>query len=222
MGRGVFYGASSTQARALRDAAVVVVGAGNSGGQAAVHLARFAARVTIAARRPTLSSTMSEYLVKDIEANPRIDVRTGVNIVDGGGAAHLEWLELAHRTTGTRERIAATGLFILIGTQTRTDWLPASIQRDKHGFVVTGDDVDQSRWPLTRAPHLYETSAPGVFAAGDIRAGNLKRVAAAVGEGSTCVPMVHNYLEEAGTRRELIAETAVPPTDPMAGADSSG
>ena len=222
VGRGVFYGASSTQARALRDATVVVVGAGNSGGQAAVHLARFAAMVTIAARRPTLSSTMSEYLIKDIEANPRIDVRTGVNIVDGGGAAHLEWLELAHQTTGTRERIAATGLFILIGTQTRTDWLPASIQRDKHGFVVTGDDVDQSRWPLTRAPHLYETSAPGVFAAGDIRAGNLKRVAAAVGEGSTCVPMVHNYLEEAGTRRELIPETAVPPTDPMAGADSSG
>ena len=177
--------------------------------------------VTIAARRPSLSATMSDYLVKDIEANPRIDVRTGVDIVDGGGDARLEWLELAHRTTGTRDRIPAAGLFILIGTETRTGWLPAAIQRDDHGFVVTGDDVDQSRWPLTRAPHPYETSVPGVFAAGDIRAGNVKRVAAAVGEGSICVPMVHNYLEEAGTRRELIPETAVPPTDPMAGADSS-
>ncbi|HEX6658940.1 MAG TPA: FAD-dependent oxidoreductase, partial [Ilumatobacter sp.] len=106
VGRGVFYGASSTQARALRDADVVIVGAGNSGGQAAVHLARYAATVTIAARRPSLSATMSDYLVKEIEANPRIEVRTGVDIVDGGGAAHLEWLQLAERTTGTRDRIS--------------------------------------------------------------------------------------------------------------------
>lgn len=196
IGRGVFYGASGTQARDLQDANVVVVGAGNSGGQAALHLARYAAHVTLAARGASLSTTMSEYLVKDIEASPRVDVRTDVDIVDGGGDGRLEWIELAHRRSGTRDRIPAAGLFILIGTETRTGWLPPAIQRDDHGFLVTGNDIDPGAWPLTRPPLPFETSVPGVFAAGDVRAGSVKRVAAAVGEGSVAVPMVHAYLDE--------------------------
>jgi thioredoxin reductase (NADPH) len=194
VGRGVFYGAPSTQARALEDARVVVVGAGNSGGQAAVHLARHAAHVTVAARGESLAATMSDYLIREIAANSRITVRTGVEIVDGGGDGHLEWLELTDRDTGRRDRVLATGLFILIGTETRTDWLPTDIERDDHGFILTGAAIDPTRWPLDRPPHAFETSVPGVFAAGDVRAGNVKRVAAAVGEGSVAVTMVHQYL----------------------------
>ena len=196
VGRGVFYGASSTEARALRGADVVVVGAGNSGGQAAVHLARYAASVTIAARGASLSATMSDYLVREIEANPRIVVRTAVEIVDGGGATRLEWIEIADRGTGRRERLPAAGLFILIGTETRTGWLPTEFVRDDHGFLVTGEAVDPPRWPLARPPYAFETSVPGVFAVGDVRANSMKRVAAAVGEGSIVVPMVHRYLQQ--------------------------
>ena len=194
-GRGVFYGAPSTRARALQDEQVVVVGAGNSGGQAALHLARYAAHVTVAARGASLSATMSDYLIRELERNARISVRTGVDIVDGGGEGRLEWLEFADRSTGARERVPSTGLFILIGTETRTDWLPTHIERDDHGFVVTGTAIDQARWPLDRPPHAFEASVPGVFAAGDVRAGSVKRVAAAVGEGSVTVTMVHHYLQ---------------------------
>ena len=123
-------------------------------------------------------------------------MRTDVDIVDGGGDGRLEWVELADRTTGTRDRIPAAGLFILIGTETRTDWLPAEIQRDDHGFVVTGDAVDRHGGRSPAHPTPFETSVPGVFAAGDVRADNVKRVAAAVGEGSVTVPMVHRYLEQ--------------------------
>jgi thioredoxin reductase (NADPH) len=196
VGAGVFYGAPSGHARALRDAEVVIVGAGNSGGQAAVHLARYAARVTVVARGDRLAATMSAYLVREIESNARIAVRTGTEITNGGGDGRLEWLELTDRAGGSRQRIAAAGLFVLIGTTTRTDWLPPAIQRDGHGFVLTGGDVDLRPWPLDRPPLALETSVPGVFAAGDVRANDVKRVAAAVGEGAVSVPMVHRYLRE--------------------------
>jgi thioredoxin reductase (NADPH) len=201
LGRGVFYGASSTHARALEGTEVVVVGAGNSGGQAAIHLARFATQVTIATRSSSLAPSMSTYLVREIESNPRITVRTDVDVVDGGGDGRLEWVELAGRTTGERERVPAAGLFILIGAETRTAWLPPEVQRDSRGFVLTGDAIDRSAWPLTRQPHPLETSVPGVFAAGDVRANNVKRVASAVGEGSITVPMVHAFLEDLRSRR---------------------
>jgi thioredoxin reductase (NADPH) len=201
VGAGVFYGAATSHARALQAAEVVVVGAGNSGGQAAVHLARYAARVTLVARGSSLADTMSAYLVEEIAANRRIDVRTETDVADGGGEGHLEWVELAHRRTGARERLATSGLFVLIGTETRTAWLPDTIERDDHGFVVTGADIDDIRWPLARAPHALESSVPGVFAAGDVRANDVKRVAAAAGEGAMSVPMVHRYLAEVRRRR---------------------
>jgi thioredoxin reductase (NADPH) len=196
VGAGVFYGAASAHARALQDAEVVIVGAGNSGGQAAVHLARYASQVTVVARGESLADTMSAYLVREVESNARIAVRTGTEITDGGGDGRLEWLELTDRTGGSRQRIAAAGLFVLIGTTTRTDWLPPAVQRDGQGFVLTGGDVDRATWPLDRPPLALETSVPGVFAAGDVRANDVKRVAAAVGEGAVSVPMVHRYLRE--------------------------
>jgi thioredoxin reductase (NADPH) len=196
VGAGVFYGAATGHARALEGTDVVVVGAGNSGGQAAVHLARYAARVTIVARRGALAATMSAYLVNEIEADGRIEVRTETDVVDGGGDGRLEWLELAHRVTGDRDRMAASGLFVLIGTETRTGWLPPAIQRDDHGFVLTGSDIDGTGWALPRPPFALETSVPGVFAAGDVRANGVKRVAAAAGEGAMSVSMVHRYLAD--------------------------
>jgi thioredoxin reductase (NADPH) len=192
----VFYGAATSHARTLAGRHVVVVGAGNSGGQAALHLARYATQVTIVTRGAALAETMSAYLVNEIEANSRIDVRPDTDVVDGGGDGHLEWLETTHRVTGQRSRLTASGLFVLIGTETRTDWLPPAIQRDDHGFVLTGTSLDLRDWRLTRPPLALETSVPGVFAAGDVRANDVKRVAAAVGEGATSVPMVHRYLSE--------------------------
>jgi thioredoxin reductase (NADPH) len=196
VGAGVFYGAATSDARALAGTDVVVVGAGNSGGQAAVHLARYAAHVTIVARRGALAETMSTYLVNEIENDGRIEVRTDTDLVDGGGDGRLEWLELADRVTGERSRVTAAGLFVFIGTETRTGWLPSAIQCDDHGFVLTGTDIDGTGWPLPRSPFALETSVPGVFAAGDVRANAVKRVAAAAGEGAMSVPMVHRYLAE--------------------------
>jgi thioredoxin reductase (NADPH) len=196
VGAGVFYGAATSDARALAGTDVVVVGAGNSGGQAAVHLARYAAHVTIVARRSTLAATMSTYLLNEIENDGRIEVRTDTDLVDGGGDGRLEWLELADRVTGERSRLASAGLFVFIGTETRTDWLPPAIQCDDHGFVLTGTDIDGTGWPLPRSPFALETSVPGVFAAGDVRANGVKRVAAAAGEGAMSVPMVHRYLAD--------------------------
>jgi thioredoxin reductase (NADPH) len=196
VGAGVFYGAAMSDARALAGTDVVVVGAGNSGGQAAVHLARYAAHVTIVARRSTLAATMSTYLVNEIENDGRIEVRTDTDLVDGGGDGRLEWLELADRVTGERSRVAAAGLFVFIGAETRTGWLPPAIQCDDHGFVLTGTDIDGTGWPLPRSPFALETSVPGVFAAGDVRANGVKRVAAAAGEGAMSVPMVHRYLAD--------------------------
>jgi thioredoxin reductase (NADPH) len=196
LGHGVYYGASTTHARVLDGAEVVVVGAGNSGGQAAVLLARHAARVTLVARGPSLAATMSTYLIDHIASTDVITVRTNTEIVDGGGDGRLEWLSLRDRETGAVDRVAAQGLFVLIGTETRTGWLPPSVQRDDHGFVLTGEAIDASRWPIGRAPYPFETSVPGVFAVGDVRANKVKRVAAAVGEGAVVVPTVHAFLGE--------------------------
>ncbi|GAA1391304.1 NAD(P)/FAD-dependent oxidoreductase [Luteococcus peritonei] len=195
VGRGVNYGAVTTAARELEGGHAVVVGGGNSAGQAAVHLARFARQVTIAVRRPDLSATMSDYLIREIEANPRITVRGHTEVCDGGGNARLEWLTLCDTRTRATTDIDADGLFLLIGAAPHCEWLPEQIALDDHGFVLTGADTPRQAWTDGRPPANLETSVPGIFAVGDTRSGSMKRVASAAGEGAAAVPLVHAFLE---------------------------
>jgi thioredoxin reductase (NADPH) len=192
VGLGVYYGAATSAAREMTGADVFVVGGGNSAGQAAVYLARYARTVTLLVRRDTLTATMSDYLVREIAASSVIRVRTSTAVVDGGGVGRLEWLEVLG-PTGT-ERLAASGLFLLLGADPCGDWLPPEVVRDEHGFVLTGRDVPMHLWRDGRPPASLETTVPGIFAAGDIRAGSMKRVASASGEGAATVALVHAYL----------------------------
>jgi thioredoxin reductase (NADPH) len=193
-GAGVFYGGPTSEAPGLTGKDVYVVGGGNSAGQAALHLARYAGHVTIVVRAQSLEAGMSHYLVQAVEAAPNVDVRTGTAIVGGGGDAHLEHLVLRESATGDEVTVAADALFVLIGARPQTDWLPAHIARDEYGFLPTGDDVPADSWPLERRPLSLETSMPGVLAAGDVRHGSVNRVAAAVGEGSIAVQLVQRLL----------------------------
>jgi thioredoxin reductase len=198
-GRGVFYGAGVSEAPAMQGQQVFVIGGGNSAGQAALHLAKWAEQVTILVRTESLSDSMSDYLIREISAAPNVAVRYGVQVVDGAGADRLESLVLEDRTTGARQRVAADGLFVLIGSQPRTEWLGDGVARDRWGFVLTGQDVlddPGAQWPAGRQPLPQETSLPGVFAAGDVRRGAVKRVASAVGEGAITIPLVHRYLDD--------------------------
>ena len=194
VGLGVYYGAAMTAAREMEDQDVFVVGGGNSAGQAAVHLSRFARSVTVLVRRPELAETMSSYLIDEIDFNPRISVRTCTSVVDGGGEGRLEWLGLEDAQTGERTRVPAYGLFLLLGADPYCAWLPDAVARDERGFVLTGRDVPQDRWTDGLPPENLATTVPGIFAAGDIRAGSMKRVAAASGEGASVVPLVHAWL----------------------------
>ncbi|MCW2774117.1 MAG: response regulator [Nocardioides sp.] len=196
VGMGVHYGAAMTAAREMEGQDVFVVGGGNSAGQAAVHLSRFARSVTILVRRPDLAETMSDYLIGEIEYNARIAVRTCTTVVDGGGDGRLDWLCLEDVRTGDRERVPAYGLFLLLGAEPRSDWLPGAVARDPRGFVLTGRDVPQETWADGLPPEPLATTVPGVFAAGDIRAGSMKRVASASGEGASVVPLVHAWLAD--------------------------
>jgi thioredoxin reductase (NADPH) len=173
---------------------VYVVGGGNSAGQAAMHLARFARSVTILVRRPALEETMSAYLVGEIAYNSRISVRTCCTVVDGGGDGRLEWLSLEDVRTGARDRVPAYGLFLLLGAEPRCDWIPPGIARDPRGFVLTGRDVPREHWVDGLPPAELATTVPGIFCAGDVRAGSMKRVASASGEGASVVPLVHAWL----------------------------
>jgi thioredoxin reductase (NADPH) len=194
-GAGVFYGGSMAEAPSFAGEHVYVVGGGNSAGQAALHLARYADRVTMIVRAGSLDAGMSQYLISAIESAPGISVRTRTEIVDGGGDGRLEWLMLRD-SAGGEQRVGADGLFILIGAHPMTEWLPDEFERDDHGFLMTGEDVGDG-WPLPeRRPLSHETSVPGVFAAGDVRHGSVKRVAAAVGDGATAVQLVHRALDE--------------------------
>jgi thioredoxin reductase (NADPH) len=200
-GSGVFYGAAGTEARAVRGEDVFVVGAGNSAGQAALHLARFAASVTIVAVERDLGERMSDYLVQQIEATPNVTRRMRHEVVDGHGRGRLEGLTLRDRDSGETTAVDASAVFVLIGAEPRTDWLQGVVERDERGYVLTGRDLVEggrppTGWPLQRAPLLLETSLPGVFAAGDVRYRSVKRVASAVGEGAIAVQLVHEYLAE--------------------------
>ncbi|HKK07324.1 MAG TPA: FAD-dependent oxidoreductase [Gemmatimonadota bacterium] len=200
IGVGVFYGAAVTEARATRGLHVCVVGGGNSAAQAAQHLSGYAASVTVLVRGGSLRDGMSEYLVSELERTPNITIRLGTELVDGWGEGRLEGVRVRDRATGAVEDLPASALFVFIGAEPRTEWLEGCVQRDEDGFVLTGLDLGRdgtapAGWPADRTPLPLETSLPGVFAAGDVRFGSVKRVASAVGEGAMAIQMIHRYLE---------------------------
>jgi thioredoxin reductase (NADPH) len=197
VGNGVNYGAAMTAGREMEGYDVVVVGGGNSAGQAALHLCRFAQSVTIVVRRPGLEETMSDYLIQEIGYQERIEVLPCTRVVDGGGEGALEWLTLEDINTKQRTRKEARGLFLLLGAEPRCDWLPDDLARDKNSFVLTGRDIPRELWVDGVPPANLATTVPGIFAAGDIRSGSMKRVAAASGEGASVVPLVHAFLAPA-------------------------
>jgi thioredoxin reductase (NADPH) len=200
-GAGVFYGSPLSEAPALSGQNAYIAGGGNSAGQAALHLARYARRVTLVVRAPSLEAGMSDYLVRAVEVAPNVRVRTGTEVVGGGGEGRLQHLVLRERTTDEEETVAADALFVMIGARPHSDWLPADIARDTHGFLLTGPDIpDGYEWSLERLPFALETSMPGVLATGDVRHGSVKRVASAVGEGAIAVALLHSIVNEAAQR----------------------
>jgi len=195
VGLGVFYGSAMTAAREMEGYDVVVVGGGNSAGQAAIHLSKFARSVTILVRREGLEATMSSYLVGEISYNPRITVLPCAEVVQAGGDGRLEWIEVRDTTTQEQSTRECRGLFLLLGAEPHCDWLPPALARDDRGFVLTGRDIPTRFWVDGLPPANLETTVPGIFAAGDIRAGSMKRVASASGEGASVVPLVHGWLD---------------------------
>jgi thioredoxin reductase (NADPH) len=189
VGAGVFYGAAMAEASALANENVFIVGGGNSAGQAALHLGKYAASVTMVVRGESFADSMSDYLIKEIDRAYNVHVLFGSELVGGEGDGHLQSLAYRHRASGAEETVPATAVFVFIGAEPHTAWLPPEIVRDNWGYVVTGEE--------TGAKHValgLETSMRGVFAVGDVRAGSTKRVASAVGEGSICIPQVHAYM----------------------------
>lgn len=200
-GAGIYYGAAITEASACKDKSVYIVGGGNSAGQSAVYLSKFANKVYIIVRKDSLSYTMSSYLIQQIADLPNIKVLTDTEIREAKGDTHLENLTIEHLPSGTTTNGDAAALYIFIGAKPFTDWLGASVQRDQKGFIETGRDLTvypefTKLWKLKRDPFLLETSLPGIFAAGDVRSGAMNRVASAVGEGSMAISFVHKYLAE--------------------------
>jgi thioredoxin reductase (NADPH) len=200
-GAGVYYGASLTEANACSNQPIFIVGAGNSAGQAALYLAQFAARVVMLVRDDTLAKKMSQYLVERIEASPKIEVLLQSEVAAVQGDGHLEAVTIRHRQSGAEEVHPASGLFIFIGAVPCTTWLNGVVKMDARGFILTGPQLQEdgklpSDWPLPREPFLSESSVPGIFAVGDVRASSVKRVASAVGEGSITVQFIHQYLSK--------------------------
>ena len=195
-GRGVYYGAAMTEARACADQHVVVIGGANSAGQAAVYFSSYAARVTILVRGDSLAKSMSHYLIEQIESLPNVEVRTGSQAVAAHGDGRLRALSI-RGPDGSEAIENVDACFVFIGAAPRTDWLAGVVARDERGFILAGLDAKLNGWPLARDPYPLETSVPGVLVAGDVRARSIKRVASAVGEGSMAVSLIHEYLAEA-------------------------
>jgi thioredoxin reductase (NADPH) len=199
VGEGVYYGAAPGEARHFAGKHVYVVGAGNSAGQAVLHLARWAESATLVVRGLSLEKSMSRYLIDEIEAAANVEVLVATRVVDGSGNGQLETLTLVDSVSGGTSVVPADALFALIGALPHTGWLPSEVARDAHGFVVTGAELTHDGllddWLLPRSPRSFETSIPGVFAVGDVRSRSMKRVASAVGEGSGAIKEIHHYLE---------------------------
>lgn len=196
LGSGVYYGGPISEAHAMADKDVFVAGGANSAGQAALYLARFARRVTMVVRADSLEASMSQYLIDELAATTNVELRLGNEVVGGGGQDRLDHLVIRNRHTGEEDTLHADGLFILIGADPHTDWLPPELARDGKGFLLTGANIPAES--LTRpeyVPDTLETSIPGVFAAGDVRSGSIRRVASAVGEGSIAIQQVHRFLQ---------------------------
>jgi thioredoxin reductase (NADPH) len=195
-GAGVYYGAALTEARSCSDQEIVIIGGANSAGQAAVYFSGYARLVTILVRGDGLEKSMSHYLIEQIAALPNVVVRTGTSpIAAEGQDGHLRQVRVRDRE-GSEELLRADACFVFIGASPRTDWLEGVVARDEKGFILSGPEVQERGWPLPRDPFLLETSVPGVFVAGDVRARSIKRVASAVGEGSMAVSLIHQYLLE--------------------------
>ena len=195
VGAGVFYGAATSAAREMVGGNVIVVGGGNSAGQAAVHLAKFARSVTVLIRRDSLSATMSDYLIREIDATPNIVVRGNSYVTDGGGGVRLEWVTLSSTTSAESERVAVDGAPRMPGAEPDSARHPAGMAPPGAGYILTGRDVPKETWVDAMPPADLETTLPGVFAAGDVRARSMKRVASASGEGASVMPLVHTHLE---------------------------
>ncbi|MFD0126011.1 MULTISPECIES: FAD-dependent oxidoreductase [Streptomyces] len=198
-GAGLYYGAATTESSACISQHVFIVGGANSAGQAAVHFAKYAARVTILVRAASLDASMSRYLIDEIDRTPNIEVKVRTTVVSLAGDEHLEHITLHDADTGEDTEIPARFMFTFIGARPHTDWLASVVERDEYGFVLTGSDLISNggelpaEWSLERAPYPLETSVPGVFAAGDVRAHSVKRVASGVGEGAMAVSLIHRY-----------------------------
>jgi thioredoxin reductase (NADPH) len=198
-GCGVYYGSAMTEAISCKDEDVFIVGGANSAGQAAMYFSKYARRVVMLVRGTSLSATMSQYLIDQIKQTPNIQVETHARVVEVHGDEHLEAISIHCGDSDQTERVPANSLFVFIGAEPNTDWLAGAVERDERGFVLTGtallrDGKRPRGWPLDRDPFLLETSIPGIFAAGDIRHGSVKRVASSVGEGSIAVQFIHQYL----------------------------
>lgn len=199
-GAGVYYGAAQTEAIACQDEDVYIIGGANSAGQAAMYFSKYARQVTMLVRGESLTKSMSQYLIDQIEATPNISVEVHSSVIEVKGEKSLEAVAIADAVTGETKTVPATSLFIFIGAEPRTNWLDGTIHRDSRGFILTGSDLKSDShlksWSVDRDPYLLETNIPGVFAVGDVRHNSIKRVASGVGEGSICVQFVHQYLSK--------------------------
>ncbi len=201
-GAGVYYGGGATEALSCKNEIVYVIGGANSAGQAAMNFSKYAERVVILVRGDSLSSSMSQYLIDQIEETPNIQLWTHASVVEVHGDTHLEEISVLCTDTNKTERVPAGSMFIFIGALPRTDWMGDTIERDDRGFILTGPDLIQGenkrpkKWSLERDPFLLETNVPGIFAVGDVRHGSVKRVASGVGEGSVAVQFIHQYLSK--------------------------
>jgi thioredoxin reductase (NADPH) len=199
-GAGLFYGAALTEAIAVRDQVVLVVGGGNSAGQAAVYLARYARSVTILVRGKSLADTMSRYLIERLDEMQNVSVRTRVEVSELHGEQRLDAVSIHDSESGSTDTVAAGAVFVFIGAVPRTEWMAGALQLDGQGFILTGPDLQRARgtrpsaWTVSREPFWLETGVPGVFAAGDVRHRSTKRIASAVGEGAMAVQFVHQHL----------------------------